>query len=338
MTSSSSIYIYGTREIFCDQFSKYHYTYRITNKINGIHYYGVRSSSKSPYLDLGNIYFSSSKYVKESIKQFGLSSFKFKIIKCFTDRQLANKHEIFLHEKFDVGTSNKFFNKAKSRASGFSIQGIPIHVGEVTVFDVEEGISKHITSEEYWSDRNRYKHFSEGMVTVLDLTDGLRKQIPKQEYFNNRDRYKGLHTGYTHTNDARKRMGIPSIDKVVAYDKITNKTYQIAKDLFYSMPERYTHPNKGRKFSEDIRKKIADSRKNKIKVIDKTTDILCTIDKSFYDCQKYEMASQIVDILDSNVETCCKWRRKSLTDNIRYFHINKTEAKAHLKNIRNHLD
>lgn len=39
--------------------NKFHYVYRITNLVEGKHYYGVRSSKVSPFNDLGTKYFSS---------------------------------------------------------------------------------------------------------------------------------------------------------------------------------------------------------------------------------------------------------------------------------------
>ena len=46
---------------------KYHYVYRITNKVCRKHYYGVRSSNNHPKQDIGIQYFSSS-YDKDFIK------------------------------------------------------------------------------------------------------------------------------------------------------------------------------------------------------------------------------------------------------------------------------
>lgn len=39
---------------------KYHYVYRITNKVENKHYYGSRSSNVPPIEDIGKKYFSSS--------------------------------------------------------------------------------------------------------------------------------------------------------------------------------------------------------------------------------------------------------------------------------------
>ena len=62
----------------------FHYVYRITNKKENKHYYGVRSSKVEPKLDLGVKYFSSSTD-KEFINEQKINNylFKYKIIKQF---------------------------------------------------------------------------------------------------------------------------------------------------------------------------------------------------------------------------------------------------------------
>ena len=82
---------------------KYNYVYRITNKDNNKHYYGVRSSKVEPKLDLGIKYFSSStdkEFINE--QKANKDKFKYKIIKIFDDRLDANKFESELHKKFEV--------------------------------------------------------------------------------------------------------------------------------------------------------------------------------------------------------------------------------------------
>lgn len=89
----------------------YYYVYRISNKTSKIHYYGSRGSNKIPRNEIGISYFSSSKYVLKDIKKYGKESFKYKILKIFTTRKEAYLYEKFLHEKFRVVTSEKFYNK-----------------------------------------------------------------------------------------------------------------------------------------------------------------------------------------------------------------------------------
>lgn len=104
---------------------KHHYVYRITNTQMNKHYYGVRSSKVEPKLDLGIKYFSSStdkEFIQEQKENKDI--FKYKIIKLFNSRKEANNFEIYIHEKFNVGINESFYNRAKSTSTGFCIEGI----------------------------------------------------------------------------------------------------------------------------------------------------------------------------------------------------------------------
>ena len=90
----------------------YHYVYRITNLVESKHYYGSRTTSRDPFLDLGTHYFSSikakeHKWIIEDQKQ-NPSNYRYKIIGCYTTREQALEVEIRLHNKFDVGRNPKF--------------------------------------------------------------------------------------------------------------------------------------------------------------------------------------------------------------------------------------
>ena len=101
----------------------YYYVYRIKcTHLDSIekYYYGYRSCKCLPEKDY---YWSSSKYVLNSIKKFGLNFFKKKIIKVFNDKQSAMELEIFLHEKFNVDKNILFFNKSKQSKWGYNCTG-----------------------------------------------------------------------------------------------------------------------------------------------------------------------------------------------------------------------
>lgn len=46
------------------------------------------------------------------------------IIKTFDSREEAMRHEIELHNKYDVAVNPKFYNKAKATSTGFTMQGV----------------------------------------------------------------------------------------------------------------------------------------------------------------------------------------------------------------------
>ena len=91
---------------------KYHYTYRITNIKEGMHYYGVHSCNCLPKEEIGVTYFSSSydREFKLDQKQ-NTSDYKYKVIKIFFTRIEANYHEEILHAKFNVKEHKMFYNK-----------------------------------------------------------------------------------------------------------------------------------------------------------------------------------------------------------------------------------
>jgi hypothetical protein len=103
---------------------KTHYVYRITNKKENKHYYGVRSTISSPYDDLGVKYFSSSTDhdFMESQKN-EKENYKYKIVRIFSTREDAIALEINLHEKFDVARNPNFYNKARQTNSSFDLEG-----------------------------------------------------------------------------------------------------------------------------------------------------------------------------------------------------------------------
>jgi hypothetical protein len=117
------------KETFMSSNSIYsHYVYRITNLVENRHYYGIRScKNRSPLEDLGVRYFSSATN-KEFIKdqKQNPSYYKYKIIRACNSRKDAIDLEILLHEKFDVGANEKFYNKAKQTDTGFCTFGCSI--------------------------------------------------------------------------------------------------------------------------------------------------------------------------------------------------------------------
>lgn len=104
----------------------YHYVYRITNICLNKHYYGVRTSKEiTPALDLGIKYFSSSldKSFRKDQKE-NPQNYKYKIVMTFSSRKSAAQFEIKLHNKFNVGVNELFYNRAKATSVSFSMFGI----------------------------------------------------------------------------------------------------------------------------------------------------------------------------------------------------------------------
>ena len=116
----SSIHIYGPSPVLGSD-NRYHYVYRITNLIEQKNYYGSRTSKINPFDDLGTKYFSSAcanSWIIEDQKQ-NPQNYKYKILKTFATRKDAVEFECVLHEKFDVGNSDLFYNASKQTSSKF---------------------------------------------------------------------------------------------------------------------------------------------------------------------------------------------------------------------------
>ena len=103
---------------------KYHYTYRITNRVEKKYYYGVHSCNCLPKEDIGVKYFSSTTlegFVKD--QKANPQNYKYKVIKIFETRIEAVTHEIFLHKKFNVKMHNLFYNASNQTSTGFDAGG-----------------------------------------------------------------------------------------------------------------------------------------------------------------------------------------------------------------------
>lgn len=88
----------------------HHYVYRVTNTTDRKHYYGVRSCNCHPEQDLGIRYLSSSRVLKRDVKRLGTDAFKWKILKTFSTRELAEQFEIKCHRRLNVTHRNDFYN------------------------------------------------------------------------------------------------------------------------------------------------------------------------------------------------------------------------------------
>jgi len=101
-----------------------HYVYRITNIKLNKHYYGTRSSKINPSEDIGHIYFSSSSdklFIKD--QKINPSNYKYKVVYIHLTRKKALQQEVKLHQKFDVGLNESFYNKSKQTSTKFDTTG-----------------------------------------------------------------------------------------------------------------------------------------------------------------------------------------------------------------------
>lgn len=247
---------------------KIHYVYKITNlkpTDKRLYYIGVRSTTKSsPELDTN--YNSSSKYLKEAIKEIGHTNFKKEILSIWETRKLANQEEIRLHEKYDVAKNQEYYNKSKACSSKFCTEGyvtvydrlldefknvtkeefdnsnyyLATTKGQVTVLDIRNGIIKNVTKKDFKS-KNFYQSISKNTLPIVDKRDGLIKRVSLDDY-KKYDYYESIMKGTLTVRDTRdgvnKRVTVSDYDKyeyyesnlkdtLTAFDTSINKTIRV---------------------------------------------------------------------------------------------------------------
>mgnify|MGYP000703371917 CR=1 FL=1 len=103
----------------------YHYVYKITNTEEDKHYIGARTSKVHPIDDLGISYFSSSHdnhFIND--QKANPQKYQYIILDIVSSRKEAISLEIELHDKFDVGVNESFYNRAKQTSVGWDTTGI----------------------------------------------------------------------------------------------------------------------------------------------------------------------------------------------------------------------
>jgi hypothetical protein len=87
------------------------YTYLLKHKPTDTYYYGCRYSKNCDPSDLWVKYFTSSKYVKNLIQEFGEDSFEYEVRKTFKDANSARNWENKILRRMKVITRSDFINR-----------------------------------------------------------------------------------------------------------------------------------------------------------------------------------------------------------------------------------
>jgi hypothetical protein len=221
---------------------KYHYVYKIKNKINQMEYIGVRSSTEMPINDLGKKYFSSSTdkdFISEQI--LNPSNFEYIILKEFDTRKNAAEYEEMLHYKWNVKNNPLFYNKCNSNSAFFDVSGIPLtEEHKLKISKNSKGHKKSIETR---------KKMSEWQKGIKKSEEHRKKLSESRE---NRKRGEDHHMyGKTHSPEAKKKISDASKNRVLTEDwkhKIGNSV------------RGEKNGNYGKKFSEEHRLKISKSK------------------------------------------------------------------------------
>lgn len=232
---------------------KYHYTYRITNIVEKKYYYGVHSCNCLPKEDIGVEYFSSSKNkaFKEDIKE-NPQNYKYKVVKIFSTRIEAVEHEIFLHNKFNVGVNKKFYNGTKQGSTNRDT------TGQLTVMSVETNTKIMIPVEEYHENPNKYIFHRKNMVPALNLETNIKENISSEHYEKNKDIYtyhtRGRVNCINKDTNAKENISseyyqknkdiykpVTDDGKITVKDILTNIDVRVTYSEYHTNKEKYTH-------------------------------------------------------------------------------------------------
>jgi hypothetical protein len=223
----SALNIYGVNPIQPSLLdNKYHYVYRITNLVTGMHYYGKRSSSNHPYNDLGTRYFSSSSK-KEFIQEQKTNPhhFKYKVVGVYTTSEQALQAEVKLHTKFNVSENQSFLNIARQTNSTFKPIGLNLAKDSVT----GEYIGPVPKSDSRWNTGE-----------IVNIQRGTRNAVCSTTH---------RKLGKVDTNDPRWNTGEILCEQVGATQAICSKTKEYLGFIPIDDPRWHTgeivHINKG---------------------------------------------------------------------------------------------
>lgn len=177
--------------------------YRITDIDKNKHYIGSRTSNIHPSLDLGKKYFSSSsdkEFKKKQRKNPEL--FKYKVIRIFVSKVLAINFEIKLHEKYDVGVNELFYNRSKQTSTKFDTTGrvlSPEHVEKIREANTGE--------RNYWYGKPKEEHPAFGRVVSEDTRRKMSERVSGElnPMFGKHGELNPMY-GKTHTPKVRKKL------------------------------------------------------------------------------------------------------------------------------------
>jgi len=175
--------------------TKIYYVYVVEDS-KGIQYIGVRGH-KDPYNDsyTGSYTLDTYKPIKKTI------------LALFLSKEEAYKYEIYLHDKYNVGISKDFANKAKAHSTKFNTEGIPktdkqiesaIEVGKM--YGKVNFLGKHHTAKtkaliaKKAKERSRNPHTQDTKNKLSKLRSGINNPF----------------FGKKHTEESKERIGLAS--------------------------------------------------------------------------------------------------------------------------------
>jgi hypothetical protein len=235
----------------------HHYVYRITNVLLNKHYYGSRSCKCNPRDDLGIKYFSSSKdkdFVKDQKEH--PEHYLYKIIRICETRKDAYALEILLHEKFDVGINESFYNRCKATSTKFNVYGIKF--SEETrkkISDALQGEKNHMYGK---------KHSNETRKKIGEAQKG--KQLSEEH----RKKLCESKKGKKHSEEHRKK--ISEAQKGKKHHLFTGYYYTPFGIFTSTYEQKILHSNTLRRWCKHFEKNITKNSFIKSKYLQENFD------------------------------------------------------------------
>ena len=138
---------------------RYHYFYKITNKVTQQYYFGIHSTN-----DLNDNYMGSGSFLKVEYKKWGKENFFKEILKFFDDRETLAKYESKVVNE-DILSDPLCLNIAKGGITGFedgfTIGLVTVRDSDGNCFDVKKSDPRYISGELVSVNKN--------MVSVRDV-------------------------------------------------------------------------------------------------------------------------------------------------------------------------
>ena len=218
----------------------YHYVYRITNLVESKHYYGKRSSKIEPHLDLGKKYFSSSRdkdFMRD--QKENPQNYKYKVVFICKSARRAIELETTLHDMFDVGRNQSFYNKVKQNGNGFDSTGIVVvknSLGET--FSVSKDDPEYISGE--------LVGVNTGNVIVKDIHGNtFSVSVDDPRYISGE--LKHAADGYKHTSEAKRKMSDRNKGTKLVYNIELDKSMRLKQEEAINLVKSNTGWKLGRK-------------------------------------------------------------------------------------------
>ncbi len=141
-------------------------------------YLGVRSCEVEPEDDLGFHYFSSSTddlFLED--QEVNPDDYLYDIIGIFDTRKEASKHEMELHNRYDVAVNKMFYNKSKATSTGFDTTGCDPWNKGITGIYFASDVTKSKMSKSSLGKKKSKKHSENISKGLKGMTQPISKCV-----------------------------------------------------------------------------------------------------------------------------------------------------------------